>query len=287
MTRILVRSRPWPRHGWLGLFLITLFWPLTWFLPGPRTHFTFFPLWTGLALTLDALVWRRRGSSLFTRHWQAFVGLFVLSAPIWWLFELLNWRTQNWHYVGRELFSDLEYALLASLAFSTVLPAVFEAAELMSTCSFVQRFRHGPRLRPTRRLLLGFFLAGWLMLAVLWTWPRYGFPFIWLSLFFILEPVNAWLGYKTLLEETAQGDWRSVASLWAGVLLCAFFWEFWNYWAFPKWVYTIPFVDFLHIFEMPLLGYGGYLPFALELYALYHLVRGLLGQRAPYLRLAP
>jgi hypothetical protein len=28
---------------------------------------------------------------------------------------------------------------------------------------------------------------------------------------------------------------------------------------------------------MPLLGYGGYLPFALELYALYHLITGLLG----------
>jgi len=32
----------------------------------------------------------------------------------------------------------------------------------------------------------------------------------------------------------------------------------------------------LHIFEMPLLGYGGYLPFGLELYALYNLVTGLL-----------
>jgi hypothetical protein len=28
---------------------------------------------------------------------------------------------------------------------------------------------------------------------------------------------------------------------------------------------------------MPLLGYGGYLPFALELYALYHWVHGLFG----------
>jgi hypothetical protein len=30
---------------------------------------------------------------------------------------------------------------------------------------------------------------------------------------------------------------------------------------------------------MPLLGYGGYLPFALELYALYHLVAGTFGRR--------
>ena len=30
---------------------------------------------------------------------------------------------------------------------------------------------------------------------------------------------------------------------------------------------------------MPLLGYGGYLPFALELFALYHLIAGLAGHK--------
>jgi hypothetical protein len=37
-------------------------------------------------------------------------------------------------------------------------------------------------------------------------------------------------------------------------------------------VYHVPFVDFWRIFEMPLLGYGGYLVFAWELFALYGLV---------------
>jgi len=41
----------------------------------------------------------------------------------------------------------------------------------------------------------------------------------------------------------------------------------------------MPFVDFLRIFEMPLLGYGGYIPFSLELFALYNLIFGLLGQK--------
>ena len=38
---------------------------------------------------------------------------------------------------------------------------------------------------------------------------------------------------------------------------------------------------------MPVLGYGGYLPFALELFALYHLFAGILGHGAgwKYLRL--
>jgi hypothetical protein len=57
-----------------------------------------------------------------------------------------------------------------------------------------------------------------------------------------------------------------------GALICGFFWELWNYYSYPKWIYHTPGAEFLRIFEMPLLGYGGYLPFAWELYALRSLV---------------
>ena len=53
----------------------------------------------------------------------------------------------------------------------------------------------------------------------------------------------------------------------------------------PKWFYTVPFVGFAKIFEMPLLGYGGYWPFAWELYALYHLFWGVLQRPAILLRI--
>jgi hypothetical protein len=68
--------------------------------------------------------------------------------------------------------------------------------------------------------------------------------------------------------------------------MTAFFWEMWNFFSYPKWIYHVPWVSYLYIFEMPLLGYGGYLPFALELYAMYHLVAGLFGdKRSNYLKL--
>jgi hypothetical protein len=38
----------------------------------------------------------------------------------------------------------------------------------------------------------------------------------------------------------------------------------WNFYSMPKWIYTVPGVDRWHVFEMPLLGYAGYLPFGLE-----------------------
>lgn len=272
-------SPPFPRHGWLGLALIAVAWPLNWLWPGLRTHILFFPLWLGYALTVDALAYRRRGASLFSRDPRRYALLFVISAPAWWLFEALNLRTQNWHYVGREFFTDLQYGVLATLSFSTVMPAVFGATSWLASFPWVERFAHGPRIRPTPRTLWGFFFAGWAMLAFMLAFPRYGFPFLWLSVYFILEPVNAWLGNRTLLEFTQKGDWRPIAALWAGVWFTAFFWEFWNFYAYPKWVYTVPFVDFLHIFEMPILGYFGYWPFALELYALYHFVVGLFGNR--------
>ena len=41
-------------------------------------------------------------------------------------------------------------------------------------------------------------------------------------------------------------------------LVTGFFWEMWNYYSLPKWIYTIPYLGFWKIFEMPFLGYLGY-----------------------------
>lgn len=271
------RQLPW--QGWVGLALVLIVWPLNWMLPGLRTIWLFFPLWLGFALLVDGLVYLRKGSSLLTRSWQKYISLFLISAPTWWLFELINLRTQNWEYLGVDALSPLEYFLLASLNFSTVIPAVFGAAELFSTFGFIRRMKPGLVIRDDRRTTLAFFAAGWIMLALLLAWPLYFFPFVWVSVYFITEPVNVWLGNHSLAEGTRTGDWRKPVSLFCGVLLTGFFWEMWNYFSMPKWIYHVPWVGVLHIFEMPLLGYGGYLPFALELYALYHLVMGVFGQR--------
>jgi hypothetical protein len=268
-----------PLQGWVGLGLILLFWVLNWTLEGARTHWGFFPLWLGYCLTVDGLVFWRTGTSLLTRSPRKYLGLFLVSAPVWWIFELLNVRTQNWTYIGAEIFAPFEYAFWTTLSFTTVIPAVFGSAELFASFGFVKGFKRGPSIVPDKKTTLTFFALGWLMLFLMLIWPRIFFPFIWLSLYFILEPVNVWLGNRSLAHWTQNGDWRPVIALWLGVLLTAFFWEMWNYYSYPKWIYHVPWGDGLHIFEMPLLGYGGYLPFALELYAIYHWASGLLGQK--------
>jgi hypothetical protein len=268
-------------QAWLGLLLLAVCWPLNWMLAGMRTAYLFFPLWLGYILVVDALVLRRTGTSLWTRSRRGFVLLFVVSSPVWWLFEVINQRTGNWEYLGGNSFSDVEYYLLCTLSFSTVMPAVFETAELARTFRWLERFGSGPRLRATPSLHLRLFLLGAAMLSLTLLWPKYCYPFVWCSLVLLLEPLNAWLGRRHLLQDLQRGDWRPLIALSLGALICGFFWEMWNYYSFPKWVYHTPGAQFLHVFEMPLLGYGGYIPFALELYALNNLLR----PRAPGLRL--
>lgn len=268
-------------QGRLGLALIAVCWPLNWALPGVRTSFLFFPLWLGFILTVDALVLSRSGTSILTRSRRDFVRLFFVSAPAWWLFEVINWRTRNWEYLGADKFSELEYFLLSTISFSTVMPAVFEAAEWIRTFSWINRYSCGRRVRPTPAVRLGFLLAGLVMLSLTLGWPKYFYPLVWGSVFLILESMNIWLGRHHLLEYLQHGDWRPVIALSMGSLLCGFFWEMWNFLAFPKWIYHTPGAEFLHLFEMPLLGYLGYLPFAWELYAL----RNFLWPQAPPLRL--
>ena len=102
--------------------------------------------------------------------------------------------------------------------------------------------------------------------SVVLAWPRYFFGLIWLSIFFICEPLCGWAGRRSVLTGLARGDWRTVAALCGASLICGFFWEMWNINSDPKWIYHVPGVGFWHVFEMPVLGYLGYFPFAMELY---------------------
>ena len=161
--------------------------------------------------------------------------------------------------------------------FSIVIPAVFETAELVGSYGFVSAFSRGPVVLGSRRLIAISITGGMASFFAILVWPQYIFPLTWLSLFMILDPINHLWGRPSLLSEVARGDWRLVVALGMGALICGWFWEMWNYWAYPKWYYTIPIVEHARIFEMPVLGYGGYIPFGLEVFAAYHFLIGLAG----------
>lgn len=274
-----------PARLLVGLGLVAIAWPLAWSGARPWSEHTFFPLWLGYIMTIDGLTFWRSGDSLWARSGRRFALLFVFSVPLWWVFEFANDFLGNWRYVPATDWRPVAFALLASVAFSTVIPALFATAELYRTFALFRRPRRWLRVAPSRAGLAAIAGVGMAMFMLSLVFPRQAFPLVWLGLFFFLDPINALFGGKSLAAEVARGRWDTVLTLFAAGLTCGFFWEMWNIRSLPKWVYEVPYVAGPKLFEMPWLGYGGYLPFALEVYAGYHLLHGLLFRRRDaYLR---
>ena len=282
VRRIPLRGKPVKRYllpyrGLLGLILICVAWPFSWAESGTGLQYTFFPLWLGFILAVDGLVLRRTGTSLIVRSPKIMAMMFILAVPYWWMFEAINQVIQNWVYIGSNPETSLFSLIQTSLAFSVVIPAVFEVSELVGSFNFINRFARMPALVLNRQQVAIIGILGVLSLAALLTWPKYLFPITWLSLFFIFDPINYLTGRPSITANVRHGDWRLVVAFALGALICGFFWEMWNYQATISWQYNIGFFDFARISHMPLLGYGGYLPFGLETYAMFHFVVGLLG----------
>jgi hypothetical protein len=106
-------------------------------------------------------------------------------------------------------------------------------------------------------------------------------PVVWLSFILLVDPMNAKLGLPSITGDVGRGNWSRLLSLLASGLLCGFLWEFWNYWALSKWTYTVPYLGSIKIFEMPVLGFLGFPPFAVECWAIYIFVRWLLQPSLP------
>jgi hypothetical protein len=261
------------------------FWWVSWFGPRPFAEHAFFPLWLGYILTADGLTAWRAGSSLLTRDQHRFGLLFAFSIPLWWLFEFANRYLDNWSYLLPRPYGAVEYTLWASLAFSTVLPAIFVTAELLRTIGPFRPRRRWIAIPAATGRLVALAIAGAVLFVLSLAMPRYCFPLVWIGLFLLLDPINALRGYPSIVAQVREGRWDTVLVLCAAGLVCGGFWEMWNVYAMPKWVYDVPFAGEPKLFEMPLLGYGGYLPFALEVFAAWSLLHGaLLGSDRDWLQ---
>jgi hypothetical protein len=87
-----------------------------------------------------------------------------------------------------------------------------------------------------------------------------------------LDPLNYRFGGKSLLRDLEEGNPRKICLLLVAGLICGFLWEFWNFWALSKWVYTVPFFERAKGFEMPFLGFLGFPPFAVQAYVMYNFI---------------
>jgi hypothetical protein len=258
---------PW--WGWLGVTTGILSWILAWtrfpWFDEFQPH-TFIPLWISYILVINALCIRRTGRCMMLHQTRLFLLLFPVSAVFWWFFEFLNRFVQNWNYTG-VYFSSWEYFRYATLSYSTVLPAVLGTRDLINTFSWIRpKFDSFKPFKCRHSKMLAFFalaISG-IGLMCIGVWPNYLFSLLWTSPLIIIVSLQTLMGEKHILSETSAGHWSAVVSPALAALFCGFFWEMWNYYSLAKWQYSIPFVYRFKIFEMPILGYAGYLPFGLE-----------------------
>lgn len=262
--------KPFPCWGWIGIVICLLSWLLAWqrftwfWLFQPHT---FLPIWAGFILAVNALAVKRSGSCLMLRRPIRFALLFPASGVFWWVFEFFNRFVQNWYYTGIEGMGPGQYSYFSSLAFATVLPGVLSMIDLLLT--FPALGNGLARCRPTRLpaapwIAWVLLLSAGVGLALIGIFPDQLFALLWVSPLLIALCLQRLAGHPTLLHPLRHGDWRPVVVPALAALACGFFWEMWNAFSLARWTYSIPYVQRFYLFEMPVLGYGGYLPFGLE-----------------------
>jgi hypothetical protein len=221
--------------------------------------------WWSYIIFVQSFLCSRGGYSLLFTNPPRFLMLLPLSVTIWLVFETFNFRLQNWHYLYLPPQTELRW-LGYTIAFATVLPALFTTRDLLDYLGVFRDLRKAPLryCRPSAR----FVWIGMAMLGLPILFPTVFFPLVWLGFVFLLEPFNYKYGTESILGDLAQGSFRNLYLLLLSGLLCGVLWECWNFWAGSKWFYTIPYLGVLKIFEMPILGFLGFPPFAVECYVM-------------------
>ena len=161
-----------------------------------------------------------------TKQPRTFCSLFLTSTAFWWFFEYLNRFVQNWYYVEVSRFSSLEYFILASASFSTVLPAVLGTREYLLTFSFFDRaFGSHIRLNPksAKPLAFVFLIISGIGLACIALLPNYLFPLLWISPLVIMVSLQTMMNEKHLLSDLSKGRWTIIVVSAISALMCGFF----------------------------------------------------------------
>ncbi len=270
----------------IGLLEILLFCSLVGSLPaGPakwigtqvRIHITpwawsaYLMVLLGLLARLDGVSWLRRFRNRFWICW-------LWSIPAWCYFDFLNFYFMRdpatglhaWNYQGMPT-NPWDRGLGYLLAFAAIAPGMFLTAEVLMRMGMT-RLKSSPV-----RIGLAWQIATLFLGATLFFWP---FVFrspianlaIWVSLLFLLDPINFWCGRPSIIGDWRQGRWGRTFALMLGGLCCGLLWEFWNYWAIAKWTYHLPFLgSWQHIryFQMPAPGLIGFAGFGVEVWVIW------------------
>ena len=213
----------------------------------------------------------RRGEFLLLGRKGFLITVLVWSAVVWLFYELFNFRLQNWYYVNVPA-DRLGYWSGTLIAFATVLPAVFVAEGILAGLGAADRVRW-KTFTVSKSLLNTMRVAGFFMLVLVMAWPRYFFPLVWGATMLLVEPEN----YRksrdhSLLGDLEKGEPGRLLRLLMGGAAIGLIWELLNIHARAKWIYTVPFFENARFFEMPIPGFFGFPPFAVECFILWQAI---------------
>ena len=199
-----------------------------------------------------------------------------ISVAFWLIFEFYNLFLDNWHYVN--LPEKIWIRVIGfTWSFATIWPAILETAELFRVLHIFDKIKIGERSISPKILRTSIGL-GVIFLVIPIAFPStYLAVLVWLGFIFLLGPINYFFRTNSLFRDLEKGRLTILLSLFLSGLTCGLLWEFWNYWALSKWIYTVPILESVKIFEMPVIGYLGFLPFAVECYIMYNSI-GLIFQ---------
>ena len=240
-------------------------------------HWSDIPLFWGFTLMLDGWVYKRNGGkSLVSVIPQELIGIGMASMSGWMIFEFLNFFVDdNWYYPWGNILDREEFLLYAFFVSSGLLPLSFEwYLVFKSFPKFNVRFSDGIKIvlsTPVKYILLivslGFMFASGL-------YPDKLFFTLWVGPPVILAVVLDRIGIWTPFHPIGKGNWGPALLSCLTYFVTGLCLEGQNYLSASHagqtatftmdpayWQYSLPYVNVLHLFEMPLLGFWGYLPF--------------------------
>ena len=295
---IRARRRPLPLYGWAALAALaaatvamfrkiepvaTFFTPIAWtcwiFLCDAALRAMAGPVGSASAVTQPS---DRASAAKSTALWAGLTWkekgkIALFSIPLWVIFEIYNLRLENWTYINVPQNFFARYFGYA-WSFATITPGIFVTADLIQAYGW---FGAGSKRTVKISTLRALTAIGAVLLMVPIVLPQevaaYLFALVWLGFIFLLDPVNCRLHQPSLIGDWVTGRTARFWALLVSGFVCGFLWEFWNYWATAKWLYIFPMFQQWKIFEMPIPGFLGFPPFALECFTMYVTANWLLG----------
>ncbi|GAB4183741.1 MAG: hypothetical protein Kow00108_20990 [Calditrichia bacterium] len=232
-------------------------------------------MWTGYILLADGLNYLLNKKSYILTDRKEFVIMLPFSIGYWYIFEFYNLFIDNWYYIG--LPENMVIRIIGYFwAFATIWPGVLETFQLIQNLKIRFPISIKPRTFSPRTMSL-LMVAGAFFSIVPILLPyqlaTYTAVLVWTAPVLLIDPILFKLERPSVLTELKKGSLNLLFQLFLAGAICGFLWELWNYKAATKWIYKVPFGPDLYIFEMPVIGFLGFLPFAVEIFLMWELTR--------------